>query len=151
MSGSQPGRGSKRRPMQKDQPLPSSKRPDFQTHTRLAQNKTLGHGYRGDMKPGTTALARTKSNPTDQPAWVIPLLSSKRSPHFKIRESWKRTKYGHRFRRTLNQDWLCWREPAAIYPTDQPGGGGVSPWRNWFVRSKVFTAAHPRRLQSINL
>jgi hypothetical protein len=41
------------------------------------------------MKPGTTVLARPKSNPTDQPGGVIPLLKSKRRPHFKTRKIWK--------------------------------------------------------------
>jgi hypothetical protein len=26
-----------------------------------------------------------------------------------------RVKYGHEFHRTGNQEWLCWRGPAAVY------------------------------------
>jgi hypothetical protein len=30
-----------------------------------------------------------------------------------------RVEYGHESRETGNQEWLCWRAPAAIYPNDQ--------------------------------
>jgi hypothetical protein len=36
-------------------------------------------------------------------------------------------KYNHESRGTRNQDWLCWRGPAAIYPTDRIQWVGVRP------------------------
>jgi hypothetical protein len=34
-------------------------------------------------------------------------------------QSRERVKYGHEFSETRNQERLCWRGPAAIYPTDR--------------------------------
>jgi hypothetical protein len=47
--------------------FPSSKRrPHFWTCTHLGENKNLGQGSRGDLKPGMTMLARARNSFTDR-------------------------------------------------------------------------------------
>jgi hypothetical protein len=53
------------------------------------------------------------------PVVARPLLSSKRRPHFKTRRrNGKNKNMVTGPSGTRNEDWLCWWEPAAIYPTD---------------------------------
>jgi hypothetical protein len=41
-------------------------------------------------------------------------------------QSRKRVKYVHETRRAGNQEWLCWRRPLAIYPTNRAWVGPIS-------------------------
>jgi hypothetical protein len=47
-----------------------------------------------------------------------------------LREGRETAKYGHEFRGTPNQERLCWRGPAAIYPTRYYT---ISSWLNYFI------------------
>jgi hypothetical protein len=64
----------------------------------------------GLVRLGITMLARASSNLTVN-QWVE-------------RQGRETVKYGHETRGTRNQQWLCWRGPAAIYPTD---------WKIWVI------------------
>jgi hypothetical protein len=59
--------------------------------------------------------------------WIFSVLLSRFARHDS--QSRERVNYGHGSWGTRNQQWLCWRGPAAIYPTDLPT---VNCTREWY-------------------
>jgi hypothetical protein len=105
--------------LRKTNPLLSSKRrPHFNTYKWSSNEHILGHGSQRGPKPRTTMLARASRNILDLGGQH---LSRVRSQAVELHDSQGRetVKYGHESRGTWKQEWLCWRGPAAIYPTDR--------------------------------
>jgi hypothetical protein len=61
--------------------------------------------------PGMTVLARASRNLA---------VGSKVGQELHDSQSRETVKYNHESRKIRNQELLCWRRPAAIYPTDRP-------------------------------
>jgi hypothetical protein len=72
------------------------------------------------------------------PIVVRPLHMSKKMLHLKTRKS-LRNNMVRGTDATQKQDWLCWRGPAAIYPTDCNKPGCTSFWNELLVLSNNYS------------